>query len=141
MKKIRHYYLAVVIQSALLTMASPAARAQNAATDGYVTRKEYEELKTQLLAMKKELDAIKREKKGVPKQESPEGQAVANMHKEVAPEVAPPVVEPEGPMLGTTKFYIAGWAEGMFEARNGSVSTFSTSFNPIFLWELTPKLF
>ena len=28
----------------------------------------------------------------------------------------------------------------MFEARNGQVSTFSASFNPIFLWELTPKL-
>jgi len=140
MKKIRHYYLAAVIQSALLTMASPAARAQDATTDGYVTRKEYEELKAQMLAMKKELDAIKKEKGAVPKQESAEGQAVADMHKEVAPEAAPPVVEPEGPMLGTTKFYIAGWAEGMFEARNGSVSTFSASFNPIFLWELTPRL-
>ena len=139
MKKIRRYYLAAVIQSALL-MAAPAARAQNATTDGYVTRQEYEELKAQMLAMKKELDALKREKEAVPKQESAEGQAVADMHKEVAPEAAPPVVEPEGPMLGTTKFYIAGWAEGMFEARNGSVSTFSASFNPIFLWELTPKL-
>ena len=28
----------------------------------------------------------------------------------------------------------------MFEARNGSVSTFSASLNPIFLWELTPKI-
>jgi hypothetical protein len=43
-------------------------------------------------------------------------------------------------LLGTTKFLLAGWAEGMFEARNGQVSTFSASFNPIFLWELTPKL-
>jgi len=136
MKKIRHYYLAAVIQSALLAVASPVARAQDATTDGYVTRKEYEELKAQMLAMKKELDAIKKEKGAIPKQESAEGQAVVDMHKEVAP----PVVEPEGPMLGTTKFYIAGWAEGMFEARNGSVSTFSASFNPIFLWELSPKL-
>jgi hypothetical protein len=140
MKKIRHYYLAAVIQSAFLTMASPAARAQDATTDGYVTRKEYEELKAQMLAMKKELDGLKKEKGVARKQESAEGQAVADMHKEVAPEVAPPVVEPEGPMLGTTKFYIAGWAEGMFEARNARVSTFSASFNPIFLWELTPKL-
>ncbi len=136
MKKIRHYYLAAVIQSALLAVASPVARAQDATTDGYVTRKEYEELKAQMLAMKKELDAIKKEKGAIPKQESAEGQAIADMHKEVAP----PVVEPEGPMLGTTKFYLAGWAEGMFEARNGSVSTFSASFNPIFLWELSPKL-
>jgi hypothetical protein len=137
MKKIRHYYLAALIQSALLTMTSPVARGQDATSDGYVTRKEYEELKAQMLAMKKELDALKKEKVPVPKQES---QAIADMHKEVAPEVAAPVVEPEGPMLGTTKFYIAGWAEGMFEARNGRVSTFSASFNPIFLWELTPKL-
>jgi len=136
MKKIRHYYLAAVIQSAVLAAASPVARAQDATTDGYVTRKEYEELKAQMLAMKKELDAIKKEKGAIPKQESAEGQAIADMHKEVAP----PVVEPEGPMLGTTKFYLAGWAEGMFEARNGSVSTFSASFNPIFLWELSPKL-
>ena len=140
MKKIRHYYLAAVIHSALFTMASPAARAQDATTDGYVTRKEYEELKAQMLAMKKELDGLKKEKGVARKQESAEGQAVAEMHKEVAPEVATPVVEPEGPMLGTTKFYIAGWAEGMFEARNARVSTFSASFNPIFLWELTPKL-
>jgi len=140
MKRIRHYYLAAIIQSALLAAASPVARAQNATTDGYVTRKEYEELKAQMLAMKKELEALKKEKDAVPKQESAEGQAVADMHKEVAPAAAPPVVEPEGPMLGTTKFYLAGWAEGMFEAHNGRVSTFSASFNPIFLWELTPKL-
>ena len=38
------------------------ARAQDTTTDGYVTRKEYEELKDQLLAMKKELDALKKEK-------------------------------------------------------------------------------
>ena len=139
MNKIRYYYLAAVIQCTLL-MAVPVARAQNATTDGYVTRKEYEELKAQMLAMKKELDAIKKEKGAAPRQESAEGQAVADMHKEVAPEVAPPVVESEGPLLGTTKFLLAGWAEGMFEARNGSVSTFSASFNPIFLWELTPKL-
>ena len=70
------------------------------------------------------------------------------MHKQVATEIAPaavrseialPSVKPEG-LLGTTKFLLAGWAEGMFEARNGEVSTFSASFNPIFLWELTPKL-
>ena len=121
-------------------MASPGARAQNTTTDGYVTRKEYEELKAQMLAMKKELDAIKKEKGTVPNQETAQAQAVADMHKEVAPEVAPPVVESEGPLLGTTKFLLAGWAEGMFEARNGGVSTFSASFNPIFLWELTPKL-
>src|SRR5437660_11025899 len=121
MKTNRHYYLAAVIQSALLAVASPVARAQDATTDGYVTRKEYEELKAQMLAMKKELDAIKKEKGAIPKQESAEGQAIADMHKEVAP----PVVEPEGPMLGTTKFYISGRGEGVFVSSSGSVSCYA----------------
>jgi hypothetical protein len=157
--KIHRCSLAAIIQAALLIIVSPLARAQDTTTDGYVTRKEYEELKVQMLAMKKELDALKKEREAAPKQESVESHAVADVHKQVAPkqenaesqaagdmhkevasEVAPPVVESEGSLLGTTKFLLAGWAEGMFEARNGNVSTFSASFNPIFLWELTPKI-
>jgi hypothetical protein len=141
--KIHRRSLAAIIQTALLIMASPVARAQDTTTDGYVTIKEYEELKVQMLAMKKELEALKKEKGAAPRQERVESQAVADVHKQVAPEVAQevplPLVQPEG-LLGTTKFLLAGWAEGMFEARNGSVSTFSASFNPIFLWELTPKI-
>ena len=135
MKKTWHYYLAAVIQSALLALASPVARAQDA-TGGYVSRKEYEELKAEMLAMKKELAELKKEKRAPSKQESAQEQAAAEMHKEVAA----PAVEPEEPALGTTKFLLAGWADGLFEARNGSVSNFSATFNPIFLWELSPKL-
>ncbi len=153
-----HRCLVAIIQIALVT-ACPIARAQEPTTDGYVTRKEYEELRAQMLAMKKELDALKQEKGAGPKQESVEGHAVADVHKQVAPKqenaesqaradmhkevtttTTPSVAELEASLLGTTKILIAGWAEGMFEARNGNVSTFSASFNPIFLWEMTPKL-
>jgi hypothetical protein len=152
-------YLAVIIESVLLTLAFPVAQAEEPTTGGYVTRKEYEELKAQMLAMKQQLDALKKERAASPKQESSQGQAVAETHKQVAPRqenaesqaaedlhgevtgsVAPSVAQLEASLLGTTKFLLAGWAEGMFEARNGQVSTFSASFNPIFLWELTPKL-
>src|ERR1043166_3704603 len=156
--KNRHYYLAAIIQSTVFIMVSPVARAQDPPTDGYVTRKEYEELKVQMLAMKKELDALKKERETAQKQgnaenqtlvqshkeaappESSQDQAVADTHKPVATEPTPPVVEAEGSMFGTTKFLLAGWAEAMYEQRNGQVSTFSASFNPIFLWELTPKI-
>jgi hypothetical protein len=150
-------YPAAIIQAALLTIVS--AYAQDTTTDGYVTRKEYDELKAELLSMKKELDALKKEKGAVSKQGSVESHSVADTHKEVAPRqeeaetqaagemhtgvtgnVAPSVAQLEASLFGTTKFLLAGWAEGMFEARNGEVSTFSASFNPIFLWELTPKL-
>jgi hypothetical protein len=157
MEKIRRYCVAALIQGALLTVVSLVAHAEDATTDGYVTRKEYEELKAQMLAMKQELDALKKEKATASKQERVENQAVAHNHevappegsqaqavadtnKQVAEAPPPPIAEAEGSLLGTTKFLLAGWAEGMFEARNGSVSTFSASFNPLFLWELTPKI-
>jgi hypothetical protein len=157
--KIHRYYPVAIIQAALLTIASPVAQAEEPTTDGYVTRKEYEELKAQMLAMKQQLDALKKKREASPKQESSQGQAVAETHKQIAPRqekaesqvaddlhgkatgsVAPSVAQLEASLLGTTKFLLAGWAEGMFEARNGEVSTFSASFNPIFLWELTPKI-
>jgi hypothetical protein len=57
--KILRCYSVAIIQAALLTIASPVARAEDTATDEYVTRKEYDELKDQLLAMKKEFNALK----------------------------------------------------------------------------------
>src|SRR5437870_1208309 len=157
--KIHRCFLPALIQAALLTIASPAARAQEPTTDGYVTRKEYEDLKAQMLAMKKELEALKKEKGQVskqesleshavadvqkqvaPKQQNAESQAIGDMHKEVIAEAAPSLAELEASLLGTTKFLLAGWAEAMYEQRNGRVSTFSASFNPLFLWELTPKI-
>ena len=156
--KIHRCFLAAIVQAAFI-ITSSAAIAQDPATDGYVTRKEYEELKDQMLAMKKELDALKKERGTVSKQESAESRSVVDVHKEVAPtpgnaestagadmhkevtsNATPSLAELEASLLGTTKILIAGWAEAMFEARNDQVSTFSASFNPIFLWELTPKL-
>jgi hypothetical protein len=75
-------YPAAIVQAAFLTNVS--ARAQDTTTDGYVTRKEYDELKAELLAMKKELDALKKEKGAVSKQGSVESHSVADIHKEVA---------------------------------------------------------
>ncbi len=145
--KSHHRYLAAIIQAALVIIACPVARAEEPTTDGYVTRKEYDELKAQLLAMKKELDALKKEKDGVPKRESVESHAVADVQKQVAPKVQatetqaggdlhkevttgaiPSIAELEASLFGTTKFVLAGWAEAMYEQRNGQVSTFSASF-------------
>src|SRR5207244_7265948 len=140
MKKIRHYYYLAAIIQGVFIIASPVAQAQDPTTDGYVTRKEYEDLKAQMLAMKKELDALKKQRAVAPEQASSQSQAVADTHKEVDPSAAHSIVEPAASLIGTNKFILAGWAEAMYEQRNGQVSTFSASFNPIFLWELTPKI-
>jgi ABC-type taurine transport system substrate-binding protein len=65
--KIHCYYPVAIIQAALLTIASPVAQAEEPTMDGYVTRKEYEELKAQMLAMKQQLDALKKEREASPK--------------------------------------------------------------------------
>lgn len=135
MSRTRRNYLAAVIQAVLLATVSPVARAQDA-TSGYVTRQEYEELKAEMLALKKELAGMKKEKHAAAGEESAHGQAAADLDKEVLT----PTVEPEGPAAGTSNYHAAGFGVGTFENRNGSVSNFSATFNPIFLWELSPKL-
>lgn len=134
MKRACHYYLAAATQSLLLAAVSPVVRDQGA-TGEYVSRKEYEELKTELREMKEELASLKKEKRAESTEKAKEP-AAADMHKEVVA----PAVEPEEPSFGTTKFHIAGFGVGRFEARNGSLSDFAATFNPIFLWELSPKL-
>lgn len=129
-------FLAVVLQGAVFALTAPVLRAQDP-SGGYVSRKEYEELKAEMLAMKKELASLKKAKRAQANQESPKSQLTA---ADVSKEVATPAAELPEPSLGTTKFHLAGFGVGMFEARNGSVSNFSATFNPIFLWELSPKL-
>lgn len=136
MRLARHYFLAAVLQGAVLALACSVVRAEDTAGE-YVSRKEYEELRAEMLAMKKELASLKRAKHAESNQENPKSQAAAaDMDKVVATPAAPT----QEPSLGTTKFHIAGFGVGTFEARNGSVSNFSATFNPIFLWELSPKL-
>jgi hypothetical protein len=136
MKQARHLFLAALLQGAVFALASPVVHAQDE-TGGYVSRKEYEELRAEMLAMKKELASLKKEKRAEPSQENPKNQVTA-------PDIDKVVATPAAPLqestLGTTKFHIAGFGTGTFEARNGSVSNFSATFNPIFLWELSPKI-
>src|ERR1043165_9984997 len=125
MTKIRRYWWLAIVQGALLITAPVGAHAEEATTDGYVTRKEYDELKAQMLAMKQELDALKKERTGAQKQQNAEdgslaqshseqtassqsfqGEAVTDMHKQVATEAPPPVVEPDpiiAEMINTTQ--------------------------------------
>ena len=135
MSKTRHSYLAAVIQTVLLAAVSPVTRGQDSSGD-YVTRKEYEELKAEMLALKKELVGIKRENHASAGEASVREQAAADLHKEVLA----PAGQPEEPATGTSSFHLAGFGVSMFEDRNGSISNFSATFNPIFLWELSPKL-
>jgi hypothetical protein len=125
----------------LLPGFGTSLRAQPAGGD-YVSRKEYEELKQQMLLLKKELDEIKKQNgmaakaKGAPAPAA--AAATVPEAKETASTLLPAGLEELLP--GTSRFHLAGFADATFTARNGSVSNFSATFNPIFLWQLNPKL-
>ncbi len=136
------YGVVAVVHILLLAVVSPVARAEDTA-GGYVTREEYEELKAEMLALKKELASMKKETHAVAGEAKAEDEAAADLHKQVLePAVAEEkvVAEQKEPAIGTTNFHIAGFGVGTFEDREGSASNFSATFNPIFLWELSPRL-
>lgn len=140
MKTQRLCLFVLLLQSALFLTDPSKARGQNAASSGYVSRKEYDELKQEMLALKKELAAIKKEKTAAAK-------PAASPAASPAPPAEAPFNQPvtatgsvEDLILGTTKFHIAGYGETTFEAQNHAISSFEASFNPIFLWEMSPKL-
>jgi hypothetical protein len=118
-------------------------RAESAERD-YVSRKEYEELKQQMLLLKKELDDIKKQNgiaaktKIAPSAPNAPSATPAHEAKEAMSTTFPGGLEELVP--GTSKFHLAGFSDATFTARDGSVSNFSATFNPIFLWELSPKL-
>ena len=143
MKTTQSYLLAALLQGAFFTLACPLVSAQETAGD-YVSRKEYEELKAELLAMKKELAGLKksRQAESSSSSESPNTQAaVAEAGKTVVPPSAPPEAALKESPLGLTNFHIAGWGSATYEARNGNVSDFTVSFNPIrgALYAHTPR--
>src|SRR2546430_1909736 len=113
MKKTWHYYLAAAIPCAFLVVAFPVARAQDP-NGGYVSRKEYEELKAELLELKRELASLKKEKSAVSKQERTDEEAAAEMHKEIVTSAEQAEERAPKSAVGTTNFHLAGFGVGMF---------------------------
>jgi len=115
-------------------------RAEPAERD-YVSRKEYEELKQQMLLLKKELDEIKKQKGIAAKTKIAPSAPSATPAPEAKEAMSTPFPSGlEELVPGTSRFHLAGFGDATFTARDGSVSNFSATFNPIFLWELSPKL-
>src|SRR6267143_2020415 len=134
MRGIRSCYL--IIASLLLTLSQPATYGETQ-TDGYVSRKEYDELKQQMLALKKEVETLKKEKG---QSTSPPAVASTAPAADFDKQPAAPIEEQKSSGLGTTKFLITGDGETTFEAQNHNTSTFTAAFNPVFLWEINPRL-
>ncbi len=115
MKKYFHHFVAQLVPVFILFVFCPSAGAQDP-DGGYVSRKEYEELKQKLLAVERKLENIEREKtvaKSAPSpaaSPAPRAEGAFKQPVESTPSL-------EELVLGTTKFHIAGYAESTFEAQ------------------------
>jgi hypothetical protein len=146
-----------------------AAIAQDAAlsppSSDYVSRAEYDKLKAEHEAMKKELEALKTavrqmangtvpatpaERPAPPAEAPNEGKQVVSTTSTAASQAATDELRQEVETLktqvketfpGTTKFLVAGYGTSTFEAKSGEDPFFDATFNAIFLWKLTDRLF
>src|SRR6266700_694518 len=146
---------------ALVCSFSPAAAmgqdtALSPPSSDYVSRAEYDKLKSEHEAMKQELDALKaaiqKMTAGAAQAPAP-GKTISKGKQVVAPgptEAATEELRKEVETLktqvketfpGTTKFLLAGYGTAGFTARSGEDPFFDAAFNALFLWKLTDRLF
>src|SRR5205809_1320889 len=143
-----------------------AAIAQDVASSpppsNYVSREEYDKLKTEHEAMKTEHEAMKQELDALkatvqqmtagaaqppaPGKTISEGKQVVTAPPEAATEELRQEVESLKTKVketypGTTKFLLAGYGTAGFTARSGEDPFFDAAFNALFLWKMTDRLF
>jgi hypothetical protein len=136
-----------------------AAMAQDATpsppSSDYVSRAEYDKLKAEHEGMKQELDALKETVKQLtataaqapaPRKAVSEGKQVVAAPPEAATEELRQEVETLKTKVretfpGTTKFLLAGYGTAGFTARSGEDPFFDASFNALFLFKMTDRLF
>src|SRR6266567_3881718 len=146
---------------ALVCSFSPAAAmgqdpALSPPSSDYVSRAEYDKLKSEHEAMKEELDALKaaiqKMTAGAAQAPAP-GKTISEGKQVVAPgptEAATEELRKEVETLktqvketfpGTTKFLLGGYGTAGFTARSGEDPFFDAAFNAIFLFKMTDRLF
>src|SRR5216110_874595 len=137
-----------------------AALAQDTApsppSSDYVSRAEYDKLKSEHEAMKQELDALKaaiqKMTAGGALAPAP-GKTISEGKQVVAPAPTEPATEElrqevetlktqvKETFPGSTKFLVAGYGTSTFEAKSGEDPFFDATFNAFLLWKLTDRLF
>jgi hypothetical protein len=141
--------------------ASPAQDTASPASSDYVSRAEYDKLKAEHDAMKEELEALQKAVRqmangavpaipaeGPTRNPAPsEGKQVVSTTSsqaatdELRQEVETLKTQVKETFPGTTKFLVAGYSTSTFEAKSGEDPFFDATFNAIFLWKLTDRLF
>ncbi|HZS18752.1 MAG TPA: hypothetical protein VFA51_12560 [Candidatus Udaeobacter sp.] len=122
--------------------------------DKYVSREEYDKLKGEMEALKVQMaELIKKQEATAPAEgpapnkEPSDGKQVVstttsqNEIDELRDQLAKVKETAESSRPGTTHFLLTGYGFAGFEDRHGEKSTFSAGLSPIFLWQLSDRLF
>jgi hypothetical protein len=145
----------------LLIPFAAVAQDATAPSSDYVSRAEYDKLKAEHEAMKKELEMLKTAvqqmangtvpaapAEGPARAERPgEGKQVVTTAPaqaatdELRQEVETLKTQVKETFPGTTKFLLAGYGTAGFTARSGEDPFFDASFNALFLYKMTDRLF
>src|SRR6266581_2626957 len=140
------------------TMAQDIAIAPSPPSSDYVSRAEYDKLRAEHEAMKQELETLKTAVRQMangtnpaapaegPAKTAAEGKQVVSAPSsqavdELRQEVETLKTEVKETFPGSTKFLLAGYGTAGFTARSGEDPFFDASFNALFLWKLSDRLF
>ena len=138
----RRYAQSAVV--ALMLAAVPwAALAQNGQGKDYVSREEYEKLKSDFAALKAELAAMKRQPAARPVDVSnlATKDELESVRQECTAKAEKYSNWLESVQPGTTKFLLAGDAGAGYVCQKGSDNTFFAGYSPLLLWQINEKLF
>ncbi len=147
--------LPLIVALLALSATSLAAQEDQPPPEKYVSRAEYEKLKSELDELKAQMSELvkNRTKKepaaqaegpgGDSKSVTSDGTATAQSDEiaELRDEVAKVKEVAASNAPGDTKFLLTGFAFGGFETRKGENSTFNAGFSPILLWKISDNLF
>jgi hypothetical protein len=159
-RNIDSWFAPIFLAIALITTPAPLQAQDAAAPADYVSRAEYDKLKTEHEAMKQELEGLKtavRQMAGTAPAAPAEGPAAATKPSEGKQVVTTTAAQTDVAALqaevdtlktqvketfpGSTKFLLAGYGTAGFTARSGEDPFFDASFNALFLYKLTDRLF
>lgn len=133
--------IAVIAVSILAAAGGVAYSQEQPATDKFVSKEDYQKLKSAHEKLQQDMDALKAQmqelqKKGPPQRAETE-QAIDELEKEI--KKVKSLAEAARP--GENKFLLAGYGFAGYSDKKGEISSFTAGFNPVFLYKPTDRIF
>jgi mono/diheme cytochrome c family protein len=122
----------------------PAPQRAETSRGEFVSRTEYEQLKSEHDQLKQEFESIKALLNAKPENEQPLAPAAQAQKHDAADAMEEEMEELRSQIqrsaLGTTRHLLSGFASAGFTSRRHDDSAFSANFAPLFLWQMSDRI-